>query len=800
MARKTRTRTTGKPPSAGAVKTPGGAGPATAAAGGDLSRLVQALPELYQPIFRHPELSTRVSRACDDRLAHILAAAGALAQKLDRPLRVLDLGCAQGYFSLHLAAAGCEVHGVDLLTDNIAVCRVLAAEFPELPTTFTGARLEEELAALAEENYDLVICLSVLHHLVHEQGVERGQALVAELATHSAAGIFELARRDEPLYWAEAQPEKPSRLLDGYAFVHQLASHPTHLSEIVRPLYFASNHFWYLDGEIGRFERVLTEPHPHAGQSHRHSRRYFMGEGLIVKVYRRDIPERLAINEEEHRNEINFLAAPPQGMAAPRMISHGLNTRELWLVREQLAGRLLSELFEEGACGEHGADRPEQIMDEVLGQLIALEGAGLYHNDVRCWNILIDPEGRAILFDYGAISSTRRDCGWPHNLFLAFFIFIRELLERQVADHEPFRAPWLNPDQLPEPYRGACWRFLALPPAEWSYSALRECLTTTDPDGDHLLPDHDGLSLLLDVLADGLTDLQTLNREQRQQGEQARATIERLKRHGAWLQECWDKTAGESESLRRQSEGLQQELALSRTETEKLREQSRWLQDCWDRTAGESESLRRRSEGLQQELALSRTETEKLREQSRWLLEIREQSDREAENLRQRNTHIQSRLEDTRLEYEDLRRHSELLQNVADAAQHENVILRRDLEQWKVEASRREEEVRAMQASTSWRLTGPLRRLSTLIRKPGTGLTAALPTKGKEMLRRAGRRVIAAIESRPALRQRLITLAQRFKLHNFLKGLYWRLMSSSPPNPGSRRTRSCRACAARSAG
>lgn len=59
---------------------------------------VAALPEKYQPIFGHPELSEGSSRGCEDRFVLIRECARRLQGELGRPLRVLDLGCAQGFF------------------------------------------------------------------------------------------------------------------------------------------------------------------------------------------------------------------------------------------------------------------------------------------------------------------------------------------------------------------------------------------------------------------------------------------------------------------------------------------------------------------------------------------------------------------------------------------------------------------------------------------------------------------------------------------------------------------------------
>ena len=88
-----------------------------------LSKLVADLPEIYQPIYSHEELSINVSRQCADRLEKIMTIHDALKGVLGRPLRVLDLGRAQGFIGLSLSARGAVVRGVDFLDKNIAVCK-----------------------------------------------------------------------------------------------------------------------------------------------------------------------------------------------------------------------------------------------------------------------------------------------------------------------------------------------------------------------------------------------------------------------------------------------------------------------------------------------------------------------------------------------------------------------------------------------------------------------------------------------------------------------------------------------------
>ena len=68
--------------------------------------LVSKLPEIYQTIYGHPEYKT--SRNCDHRLNYITDIVKAYQEKNKEKtgktnVKVLDIGCAQGYYSLHLA-------------------------------------------------------------------------------------------------------------------------------------------------------------------------------------------------------------------------------------------------------------------------------------------------------------------------------------------------------------------------------------------------------------------------------------------------------------------------------------------------------------------------------------------------------------------------------------------------------------------------------------------------------------------------------------------------------------------------
>lgn len=435
-----------------------------------LLQLVSDLPEIYQTIYGHPDIAQDTSRACFDRLEKIAEVHDALAARLGRPLRVLDLGCAQGFFSLSLAARGAQVHGVDFLDKNIWVCQALAQENPGFSASFEVGRIENVIASLQPEQYDLVLGLSVLHHVVHEHGVGQVQEWLAHLAVTTKAVVVELALREEPLYWGPSQPENPRELLQAYAFIRELARFGTHLSEISRPLLVASNSYWISDTDVEPFEHWSAEAHTLAKGTHQGSRRYFWAQDSFAKVIRFD-GERGAFNRIEFERETAFLSNPASGFATPRLLSTSINENEGMLVMERLQGRLLLDLVQEGVTFDVVV-----VLLAVLRQLVALEAAGLYHHDIRTWNLMALDNGELRLVDFGSIGAEAKDCVWPDNIFLAFFIFVHELAAGRVDDPSSLRAVSISPFNLAEPLRSWAVSVWQRPVSEWSFRYLLDAL------------------------------------------------------------------------------------------------------------------------------------------------------------------------------------------------------------------------------------------------------------------------------------------------------------------------------------
>ncbi len=378
-------------------------------------------------------------------------------------------------FSLNLAADGHTVHGVDFLDLNVNVCKALAAENPACAATFEHGTVEDVIDRLEHDECDLVLGLSVFHHLIHDKGIMKVSALCRKLSETTSAGIYELALREEPLYWAPSLSQDPAELLSSYAFLRLLSQQQTHLSAVSRPLYFASSRFWYVDGAIGNFTSWSSESHAHGRGTHLQSRRYYFSEQSFVKKMTLGVGDRAEINLQEFVNEVEFLGNPPESYPAPRLIASLNDSRDLFIARSMMNGRLLSQAIDDGAA--YDAD---EIIAQILAQLVLLERAGLYHNDVRCWNILIAPEGRAVLIDYGAISANPFDCSWLDDLLLSFLITVKEILERKVVPSSPSREPALDFMTLPARYRNAFIGFFGQNRSPLTFALLQQCLQQAD--------------------------------------------------------------------------------------------------------------------------------------------------------------------------------------------------------------------------------------------------------------------------------------------------------------------------------
>ncbi|OVZ81713.1 methyltransferase domain-containing protein [Yersinia intermedia] len=430
-----------------------------------ISALVKQLPEVYQPIFKHPEFTAQASRSCLDRLETIASAYDYISKEKGRPLKVLDLGCAQGFFSLSLAERGAIVTAVDYSQPNVDVCNKLAGENSSFNVEFWLGSIETIIQErVKEQEYDLVLGLSVFHHLVYEHGEEYVFDLFKILSKKVETGIFEFALNTEPLYWASSQPEDPRQLIESYAFVHHLSMYCTHLSAVERPLFFASNKYWNIAERYGVIDHFMRRSHQLDNFYHGNNRRYYFSDDNIIKIFLKNSTNS---NYSELMNESVFLKKEILGFRASELLCYGSNDSESWLIRTTVPGRLLLDII---LAGDEYDD--EKITAGILDQITILEAHGLYHNDLRPWNILIGNDSQVYIIDYGSIASSVTDGDDLYGQMLSFFILIKEIAQHTIRKQGSQRPRFISPHDFPEKYQKWMTKVWMIPSQQWSFKNI----------------------------------------------------------------------------------------------------------------------------------------------------------------------------------------------------------------------------------------------------------------------------------------------------------------------------------------
>jgi len=440
--------------------------------------LVHALPECYQPIYGHPEMVVSSSRNCNDRLSKIENIFVLLKEKLGRPLRLLDLGCAQGFFSFNLAKHCSKVTGIDFLDKNIELCNALRDEQELEHVTFREDKIQNVVDALEHDEYDIILGFSVFHHICDADGYYPTKEKINKLANIAQIVLLELAVKEEGLYWGRNLPDQPLDIVDDIGYFEILGEYPTHLSDVNRPLLFASSKFWYLNNELEAIISWMKQSHEFASDVHQASRRYYFSETKFLKRY--SLKGALSeLNAKDYKSEISSLQKLSMlrmsYLTIPELLHDEMDAdRAIVLTSKIIGTRLSTSLAKNEAVDEFNA------VKQLVTALAELESHQLYHNDVRIWNIL-QHDGKFNLIDFGAISPKKTDVLWPYNNFLSFIILINELNIGNNYQLVPSRTPMFSPFWAKTPKLAS---FLSLIWStghnEWSYKLFVELLNRSE--------------------------------------------------------------------------------------------------------------------------------------------------------------------------------------------------------------------------------------------------------------------------------------------------------------------------------
>ena len=387
-----------------------------------LVELVNALPEFYQPIYGHSEWDDKPLRSCVDRVPVVKKVYDALSKALNRPLRVLDLGCAQGFFSLHIASWGGTVTAVDLRKQNIELGEFLASEHPDYKIRFVLEKVEHFLAKVNADDYDLVLCLSILHNVSRFFGLKNVQNLMQDLSQKVSGGVFEFAL--EKVHAAYI-PKDYRDFLPGFSFIRDL-SHSTHRdgSKVMRPICFASAKYTYFE-ELGALKIDSITYNVHSYLAKTDVMHFHCGDKFVKFFYLKPKPLSQRINAER---EIEFLKTLGGQNGLPRLLAvheeQGEAGKRLFIVRDKLEGITLAEKI----ALKEDFDRWD-VTKQILKWMAFFEEHNYWHGDTRPNNFILSPDGKIFPIDYEEIRHESVVAIWPYRVSMLVFALINQILE-----------------------------------------------------------------------------------------------------------------------------------------------------------------------------------------------------------------------------------------------------------------------------------------------------------------------------------------------------------------------------------
>ncbi len=381
----------------------------------ELTAAVNALPELYQPVFGHEVVGAKPRRYnCEERLVDVKKVYDALSEKLQRPLRVLDLGCAQGFFSFHVAKWGGVVTGVDFGKQNITLCRLLAQEHPDYQVNFVHSSIEDFLPTVNEDEYDLVFAFSVLHWCAKFSGFQFIQAQLKDFAQKVNTGLFEFAIDD-----IEYLPKNYRDFIVGYSFIRVIFYHE-HFGGGKRPLCFASNKYAYFEN-LGLLDIDHTAEHNYPSGT----KIFYCGD-KFVKYF----DGWNSFQLKRAQIEIQFLHELGGQNGLPKLYvsvkeEDSTGTR-FFVVRDFIPGQLLEEIMPADNKIE-----PEDILEQALKWMIFFEQNKYYYGDLSTGNFILKEDGKIVPIDYEDMSRTPFIFNWPQDARLRFLWFINSLFGKE---------------------------------------------------------------------------------------------------------------------------------------------------------------------------------------------------------------------------------------------------------------------------------------------------------------------------------------------------------------------------------
>jgi O-antigen chain-terminating methyltransferase len=361
----------------------------------DSKELLDLLPkvEIYQPLYNVSLLKETKVNLDIKRLESSKGRAEAVLQYLGnnskvKSLNILDIGSSLGYMDLYFGERGHKTYGIDTSENNIKISRLLAKLNQLDNVKFDVKEFNKEFVSELDYSYDIAFIFSVLHHIVKERGLEYAQDLMVELLDKTPLVFVELALKEEKVDfpWKESLPEDHLAVFAKCkdCQIELLGYFDTHLSDVKRPLYVVKKKSMIINGKVYGYDKLsfISYNHDSNAIDHRTRRYYAADDYLIKEVIAKYLPIKY-----ECGNLISFYNNKylTQNIPTARLYDWDQNGERIRFVFEKIKGNNLADIIK-----DIDNKQKRDIVYKVISIISSIEKNGLYYNDLRPWNFIVD--------------------------------------------------------------------------------------------------------------------------------------------------------------------------------------------------------------------------------------------------------------------------------------------------------------------------------------------------------------------------------------------------------------------------
>ncbi|MEH2049700.1 protein kinase domain-containing protein, partial [Nostoc sp.] len=376
-----------------------------------LSHLLKKI-EYYQPFYKTPYLlkNSLPQRNCEDRCKAIENNLLTLGNNLTG-IKILDVGSSLGYNSFYFADRKADVSAIDNNIENVLASRLIS-EINGINVGFRVAEFDlDYINLLQKSEYDVVFLLSVIHHIIYFKGLEYTKKMMEMLLDKVPVIIVELAVKDEEnkekdLYWREILPNDSLSIFEKCQDINinLIGYFSTHLSSVKRPLYAISKKVIKVNNNIYQIDKLIWKAYKDSCVPS--GRLYYFSKNKFIKEYL--FLNRLDNIKNNNKLQIiseiaNFIALEDEIDGVPKFFDYEINDERAYIVLENIEGKLLCDIL-----NDLNRSNQKRIIDQLIQVLVKVEKKGLYHNDIRTWNIIVSEE-KTFIIDLGLASPIEKE-------------------------------------------------------------------------------------------------------------------------------------------------------------------------------------------------------------------------------------------------------------------------------------------------------------------------------------------------------------------------------------------------------